>query len=162
MINRSIGLLLTVTAALACSAAGDRSTTTTEEDMVAVARLLSTVDRIQAEADLEEFLGLVSEDAVYMPPDEAAVVGRRAIAEWYRRFYDMVQMDVTHEPLEIDVFGDVIVHRGNARGTLTPKNGGEPLTFDNKYLMVLGKRADGSLEIWRAMFNSNGTVSGNQ
>ncbi|NIN71704.1 MAG: DUF4440 domain-containing protein [Gemmatimonadetes bacterium] len=155
MINRTIGLLLTVGAALACSAAGDRGTTTTEDDMIAVARLLATVDRIQAEADLDEFLGIISEDAVYMPPDEAPVVGRRAIAEWYRNFYEIIQMDVTHEPLEVDVFGAVIIHRGNAHGTLTPKNGGEPIPFDNKYLMVFKKQPDGSLEIWRAMFNSN-------
>lgn len=155
MIKRSVGLLLAAGAALACSAAGDQGTTTTADDMIAVARLLATVDRIQAEADLDGFLGLVSEDAVYMPPDEAAVVGRRAIAEWYREFYDTIQMDVTHEPLEIDVFGAVIIHRGNARGTLTPKNGGEPIPFDNKYLMVIKKQPDGSLKIWRAMFNSN-------
>lgn len=155
MINRCAGMFLAATALLACSAAGDRGTTTTEADMVAVARLMATLDRIQAEANLEEFLGLVPDDAVFMPPDEPALIGRRAIGEWYRSLYEVVQIDITHEPLEVDVFGDMVIHRGNARGTMTPKSGGEPIPFDNKYLMVLEKRPDGSLQLWRAVFNSN-------
>ncbi|MGD2215484.1 MAG: hypothetical protein PVJ64_01955 [Gemmatimonadales bacterium] len=90
-----------------------------------------------------------------MPPDEPAIVGRRAIAEWYRNLYDVMQFDMTHEPLDVDVFGELIIHRGNARRTMTPKNGGEPIPFDNKYLMVLEQQPDGSLQIWRAMFHSN-------
>jgi ketosteroid isomerase-like protein len=142
-------------AALACSAAGDRGATTTEGDMIAVARLMATLDRIQAETDIEEFLEFVPDDAVFMPPNEPAIVGRRAIGEWYQNLYDVLQFEITHEPLEVDVFGEVVIHRGNARGTMTPKNGGEPIPFDNKYLMVLRKRSDGSLQIWRAVFNSN-------
>jgi ketosteroid isomerase-like protein len=150
-----MGALLTACAAISCSAAGDRGATTTEGDMIAVARLMATLDRIQAEADLEELLRLVPDDAVYMPPDEPAIVGRRAIADWYRNLYDALQIDITHEPLEIDVFGDMIIHRGNARGTLTPRSSGESIPFDNKYLMVLIKRPEGSLQIWRAVFNRN-------
>ncbi len=155
MINRFVGALLMATAGLACSSSGDRGAATTEGDMIAVARLMVTLDRIQAEADLEEFLGLVPDDAVFMPPDEPAIVGRRAIGEWYQSLYDALRIDITHEPLEVDVFGDMIVHRGNARGTMTPRSGGEPIPFDNKYLMVLEKRPDGSLQVWRAVFNSN-------
>jgi ketosteroid isomerase-like protein len=154
-VRRVAGLLIAVAAAIGCSAPADRGATTTEGDMIAVARLLATLDRIQAEADLQEFLPLLRDDAVFMPPDEPAVVGRQAIGEWYRNLYDAGQIDITHEPLEIDAFADVIICRGNARGTLTPKNGGEPIPFDNKFLMVLEKRPDGSLQIWRAMFNSN-------
>ncbi|MGD2153140.1 MAG: nuclear transport factor 2 family protein [Gemmatimonadales bacterium] len=160
--NRCLAALLTLSAVLACSAPGDRAATTTEDDMIAVARLMATLDRIQAEADLEEFLALLPEDAVFMPPDEPAIVGRRAIAEWYRNVYDILQFDITHEPLEVDTFGDMIIQRGNARGTMTPKAGGEPIPFDNKYLMVLERGTDGSLQIWRAIFNSNGTVGGGQ
>lgn len=124
--------------------------------MIAVARLMATFDRIHAEADLEEFVAFIADDAVFMPPDEPAIVGRQAIAEWYGRLYDRVRLDMVHEPLEVDAFGDVIIHRGNARGIMIPRDDGrEPIPVDNKYLMVLKKGSDGSLEIWRAVFNAN-------
>jgi len=154
MRNRIVGALLSGAAGLACSGAGSGSATT-EDDIVAVARLMVTLDRIQAEEDLEAFLQLVSDDAVYMPPNEPAVVGKRAIGDWYSTFYGLCDMEITHEPLEVDVAGDYIIHRGNARGTMTPADGGSTLSFENKYLMVIKKRPDGSLQVWRAIFNSN-------
>ncbi len=141
--------------------------------MVAVSRMLVTFDRLAAEADLAGFLDYILDDAVLMPPDGPgfldyilddavlmppdgpAIVGKRLIASWYSDLYDQFVLDMTHEPLETDVFGDIIIHRGNARGTMTPKTGAEPIAFDNKYLFVLRKGSDGSLKIWRAMFNSN-------
>ncbi|UCC72513.1 MAG: nuclear transport factor 2 family protein [Gemmatimonadota bacterium] len=150
-----LSTVLAVTAGLACSQAAEHEAGTTEDDMVAVARLMVTLDRVAGEGDLEGFLEVVPDDAVYMPPNEPAIGGKRAIAEWYRALYGQFQIDITHEPLEVDVFSNIIIHRGNARGTMTPKSGGDPIAFDNKYLMVLEKRPDGSLLVWRAVFNSN-------
>lgn len=123
--------------------------------MVAVSRMLVTFDRLAAEADLASFLDYILDDAVFMPPDGPAIVGKRLIASWYGDLYDKFIVEMTHEPLETDVFGDIIIHRGNARGTMTPRTGAEPIAFDNKYLFVLRKQSDGSLKIWRAIFNSN-------
>jgi ketosteroid isomerase-like protein len=150
-----LAILILSTFAAACSSGGQRAWSTTEEDMVAVSRMLVTFDRLAAEADLAGFLDYILDDAVLMPPDGPAIVGKRLIASWYSDLYDQFVLDMTHEPLETDVFGDIIIHRGNARGTMTPKTGAEPIAFDNKYLFVLRKGSDGSLKIWRAMFNSN-------
>lgn len=127
---------------------------------MAVSRLLVTLDRLWAEGNLEGLLEYVSEDAVLMPPDEAALTGRRRIGAWQRAFYADFSVELSHEPLETDVFGDMIVHRGKVRGTLLPKSGAAPRTFDDKYLLVIRKRPDGSLKIWRAIFNSNPTDGG--
>jgi ketosteroid isomerase-like protein len=128
--------------------------------MVAVSRMLVTFDRLAAEADLTSFLDYILDDAVLMPPDEPAIVGKRLIASWYGGLYGQFFVEITHEPLETDVFGDIIIHRGNARGTMTPRTGAEPVEFDNKYLFVLRKQTDGSLKVWRAIFNSNQLPSG--
>jgi ketosteroid isomerase-like protein len=150
-----LAILIISTLAAACSSGDQRAASTTEEDTVAVSRMLVTFDRLAAEADLAGFLDYILDDAVLMPPDGPAIVGKRLIASWYSDLYDQFVLDMTHEPLETDVFGDIIIHRGNARGTMTPKTGAEPIAFDNKYLFVLRKGSDGSLKIWRAMFNSN-------
>ncbi|MGD8867257.1 MAG: nuclear transport factor 2 family protein [Gemmatimonadales bacterium] len=123
--------------------------------MVAVSRMLVTLDRLTADGDLEGLLEYFSEDAVMMPPDEAALIGTRQIGDWHRELLDNFDVDVSHEPLETDVLGDAIIHRGNVRGTLQPKTGGAPLAFDDKYLFVIRKSPDGSLKIWRAIANAN-------
>lgn len=139
---------------LACATAGERSGTS-PDDMVAVARLMVTLDRVISEEDLPELIDLVADDAVYMLPDAPAVVGVRAIGEYYREFFQRYDIEVRHEPLEIDDAGDFIIHRGNVTGTVTSAADGQSVTFSDKYLFVIKKQPDGSLLVWRAVFNSN-------
>jgi len=141
--------------AITCSQAAQKPTTTTADDMTAVARMVSSFDTFAADADIESFLVYVTDDAVMMPPGEPAVVGKSAIREWYTAFYNIFSNDMTHESLEVDAFGDIIIARGNATGALTPKAGGEPIPFNNKYLFVIKRQDDGSLQVWRAAFNEN-------
>lgn len=156
MKNSSIlATLAAVVIVVTCSRIGEEAVSTTQDDMVAVSRMTVSLDRIAAEADLEAFLEYVSEDAVYMPPDEPAIVGKQAIRNWYANHYEHFTVDLQHEPLETDVFGDIIIHRGNALFSMTPRAGGESMSAYNKYLFVIKKQPDGSLKIWRAIFNSN-------
>jgi len=141
--------------AITCSQATEEPAKTTADDMVAVARMVSSLDTFAADADIESFLAYVADDAVMLPPGEPAVVGKSAIRDWYTVFYANFTMDMTHESLEVDAFGDIIINRGNATGTMTSKAGGEPIPFDNKYLFVLKRQDDGSLQVWRAAFNEN-------
>lgn len=138
----------------ACTSANGPASTT-QEDMVAVSRMLVTLDRLAADGDLAGFLAHVSDDAVFMLPDEPAIIGKTQIGARYGALYEGFHLEMSHEPLETDVFGRIIIHRGNARGTLQPKTGAAPTPFDNKYLFVIRKDADGSLKIWRAIFNAN-------
>jgi uncharacterized protein (TIGR02246 family) len=141
--------------AVTCSQAEDEDTTTTADDMVAVARMVSSFDTFAANEDIESFLAYVADDAVMLPPGEPAIVGKGAIRDWYTVFYANFSNDMTHESLEVDAFRDIIVARGNATGALTPKAGGEPMPFDNKYLFILKRQEDGKLQVWRAAFNEN-------
>jgi ketosteroid isomerase-like protein len=138
--------------ATACSTAADE-TTTSADDMIAVARLMVTFDRVISEEDTEGLLALIADDAVRMSPDQAAVVGKRASGAHYRELFDRYDIEVVHEPLEIDAAGDLIIHRGNVTGTMTPRAGGEPIQLNDKYLYVIKRQADGSLLVWREMFN---------
>lgn len=128
--------------------------------MIAVSRMLVTLDRLAADGDMEAFLEYFSEDAVMMPPDEVALIGIRQIGDWHRALLDRFEVDVSHEPLETDVFDEVIIHRGNVRGTLRPKTGAAPVALNDKYLFVIRKSPDGSLKIWRAIANANPPVGG--
>lgn len=90
-----------------------------------------------------------------LAPDQPAVVGKEAVREYYRAFYGAFTIEMRHEPVETHAVGDLVVNRGDGHGTVTPKAGGQPMPFNNKYLMVFRRQADGSLKVWRAAFNSN-------
>ncbi|KPK58130.1 MAG: hypothetical protein AMS21_10820 [Gemmatimonas sp. SG8_38_2] len=150
-----LAILAAAAIAITCSQAAQKSATTTADDMTAVARMVSSIDTYAADADIEGFLTYVADDAVMLPPGEPAVVGKNAIREWYTVFYENFNNDMTHESLEVDAFGDIIIARGNATGAVTPKAGGAPIPFNNKYLFVIKRQADGSLQVWRAAFNEN-------
>jgi ketosteroid isomerase-like protein len=147
--------ILLAAACYGCSPCGE-PTRTSPDDMVAVARLMVTLDRVMSEEDLETFAALVAEDAVYMLPTTAAIVGQRAIIDHYRQLFDRSDIEITHEPLEIDVAGDFIIHRGNALGTRTLRPAGSPVPFSDKYLFVIKRQPDGSLLVWRAIFTNGG------
>ncbi len=126
--------------------------------MVAVSRFLVTLDRLAAEGEPAELIELVADDAVILPPGEPALVGKRAIAERYRRLRNRFQLEITHEVLEVDRFGDVILSRGKIRGALAPDSD-PPIPLDGKYLLVLRRDGDGSLRLWRYMINAEDSTA---
>ncbi len=128
---------------------------TARDDKAAVSRMLADLDRVAAEADLDGFLDHVADDAVFLPPDRPAVIGKAAIREAYADLFRRFRLDVRHDARETDAFGGLIIQRGDVSGTMTPRAGGAAIPFNDKYLFVIRRQPDGSLRIWRAISNSN-------
>lgn len=108
-----------------------------------------------AEANVDGFLELLQDDVVFLPPGENPIEGKVAVGEYYATLFSMFDVQLTHIPGPVDLIGNAVIHSGNARGTMSPKAGGEPISFYNKYLFVMRIQHDGSLVYWRAMFNAN-------
>jgi ketosteroid isomerase-like protein len=132
---------------------------TAAADEEAVRTLVVEFDRCAREKDLEKFLSHSVEDVIALAPGEPAVVGKKALRTWYKGFYAAFDVAMVHRPIETTSFGGVVIARGNAVGTIRSVSGGEPIPVDNKYLFVLKRQADGSLKVWRAMFNANGPAT---
>jgi ketosteroid isomerase-like protein len=122
--------------------------------------MVAEFDRCARESDLEAFLSYSMDDVVWMPPSEPVVVGKQAVREWYANFYGTFDIEMTHEVLETHTFGDVVIARGNASETLTPKAGGSSMSLGAKFLLVFRRQPDGSLKVWRAIANSNAPPPG--
>ena len=123
-------------------------------DVDAVGRLSAEIDRCLREKDLAAFAALWTEDIVLLNPDQPPIVGRSAVKESYRTFLDAFDYVGRHQPLETHTVGDLVIHRGVARGTLTPTGGGNALPINMKYLWLLRRQPDGSLREWRVMINA--------
>ena len=139
----------------ACTAPSPELQPAAEADVSAVSRLVAEIDRCAREKDLDAFVALSTDDVVSLAPDQPPVVGRDAVRESYRAFYAAFDITMRHRPLETHSIGGLVVHRGIAQGTLTPTGGGASVPFNNKYLFLLQRQTDGSLRVWRAMFNAN-------
>ena len=121
----------------------------------AVLEMLATIDASVREGDIEKSLKYVAEDIVHMPPDQPSLLGKEALRSWQQEFFGGFSVDMSHKPEETTECGEVVIHRGTVTGTLKPKGTGDSILLNNKYLFVLRKEPDGTLKIWRAIFNSN-------
>jgi uncharacterized protein (TIGR02246 family) len=152
---RSSTPLALLASVLACTQTESQRDLSVEEAEVAVQEMLVKQDSAANAADLDGFLSLVRDDAVFLPPGEAPLDGKEAIRTWYTNLFDNFVVEIVHHPGPVEPVGSLVIHRGSASGTLTPRAGGDPTSFDNKYLFVLRREPDGSLRHWRVMFNAN-------
>jgi len=151
---RLTGAVVTLLLA-ACARPAPQLAAASDADVAAVARAVATFDSCARTGALDVFMGYVADSVVSLMPDQPATVGKEAVREFYRNFYGIFNIEMRHAPVETYAIGDLVVSRGDASGTLTPKAGGPPMPFNNKYLMLFRRQADGSLKVWRVAANTN-------
>lgn len=106
--------------------------------------------------DAERWIALWTEDGVQMPPGAPAVSGKENIVSGLRgalEVFSFSDMQINNE--EVQVVDDWAYARGTYTVTYVPKNGGDPIFIDGKYLSIFQKQPDGSWKLHRDIFNSN-------
>lgn len=97
--------------------------------------------------------GMYGENAVFMPPNQAAVQGRANIQTWMAAFPKMQQ--ITAQPQDIGGHGDVAYVRGTYTLTLAPQGDAPAMKDNGKYLEVHRKQPNGSWTVVADIFNSD-------
>ena len=105
--------------------------------------------------DLDRWLLLWTEDGVQMPPDEPPAIGTDRIRDRNQGFLDLFEFDISITNEELETAGDWAYARGVFQATLTPKQEGDTVEVDGKFMTILRRQPDGSLKIHRDIFNSN-------
>jgi uncharacterized protein (TIGR02246 family) len=112
--------------------------------------------RVSEAGDATAYSTYITDDALFLGPDQPPVVGKAAIQPWVAGFFADWQFSFPQwTEDEVIVAGDVAIHRYSGVATLTPRNGGAPVIADRKYMDVLRKEADGQWRVARHMFNLN-------
>ena len=104
--------------------------------------------------DAEALTSLYDENAVLMPKEEEPVIGKAAIAEYYRRLVadpHFVPFTATLESNSFHLVGDIAIDTADFDGELT--RDGKRIRFHGKTLLVWKKQKDGSWKIFRYMFD---------
>ena len=98
---------------------------------------------------------LFAEDAVSLPDHHAAVEGRAAIESYMRDTFGQYTANISVTPGETEVAGDIGHEHGSFTVTMTPKTGGQAMTQNGKYLVVLKRGSDGRWLIHHDVDNTN-------
>ncbi|HEY6050617.1 MAG TPA: nuclear transport factor 2 family protein [Thermoanaerobaculia bacterium] len=105
--------------------------------------------------DAPAIADLYTEDAMEMPPNAAAVKGRAALSEYYKKQMAEAKFSAfTLKHVETRAAGDVGYDVGTYSQTLTPAGAPAPVNDTGKYI-VLVKKAGGKWRVAYVVYNSD-------
>ncbi len=150
---KSFLAIISLALAASCDRAPEDRAASLKADVAAIRTLHAQWIAAEASGDLESFMALWSDDGVIMPPNAPTLIGKEAIREFARDFYNQFTVTVETAIDEIVVAGDwAHVRWTTIAGTATPKDGGIPMTHSGKALWILKRQADGdwklACDIW--------------
>ena len=122
-----------------------------EADIAALEQIAVEWNAAYAAEDIDKLVSFFAEDAVRVPANEPALMGKDAIRAWFQRQLDEFVVEGESTLVDIRVSGDQAYFRGTWVGVNTPKAGGEPRALNGNFVSVLERHADGS---WKTIFNS--------
>ena len=130
-------------------------TATTAQDKTEAPNLLPAFEKAFANNDADGLAALYFEEAVLLPPNEPAVVGRAEIRKWYQKLFSTGVSHFKMESRTVLYEGPVGYERG-AYSVRVPSAGrnGEARTDTRKYVWTLRRSPTGWL-IDSHMFNSD-------
>jgi uncharacterized protein (TIGR02246 family) len=140
---------------LACSRRNDGTWSAEPDpaDLQAIRHLRD--DFVQAEngRDVKRLTDLFTEDAVYVPADDATCEGRREIADYLRDLLSQGPATLKFEVLETRIHGNWAFERIDATLTTVDTGTGEPGEEWDRYFWILERQKDGSWKISRLITN---------
>ncbi len=107
------------------------------------------------DGDLDSFIDLFTDDAIWMPPGGLPVVGKEALRAWVSWAEDVTWEHFSTSTEEVVVAGDWAFARLAATMVMTPQAGEEATPSYLKGLQILQRQTDGSWRIARYIWNGN-------
>lgn len=102
--------------------------------------------------DIDRLLSNYADDAVRIPPNEPALIGKDVIRANYKLSFDQFTGENDSVVVDVKVSGDLAFVRGTWTEISTPKAGGESLNLNGSWVAINQKQPDGSwktiCEIW--------------
>ena len=139
----------------ACSPAGEPRGLATAADVAAINRVHDEYFSAMNVGDAAGYVACLTEDVVFMSPNEPATIGKEANRARIQTTFDQTTFEMTSSLEEVVVFGNWAFGRNTASGTATPKAGGESREIGNKGILIFQRQPDGSWQIARRIRNSN-------
>jgi uncharacterized protein (TIGR02246 family) len=124
-----------------------------DDDLRAIAALRAAWTNAVATRNPDALLELLTDDYEVWPQGAAALIGPAAASAAMRGAIERFDIVQSFEPLETVVAGEWAFERGIERMTLTPRDGGEKRTIEQRTFLVERKGSDGKWRFARGMTN---------
>ncbi len=102
--------------------------------------------------DIDRLLSLYTDDAVKIPPNKPALIGKEEIRSNFQQNFDRSTNENDSVVVDVKIGGDLAFVRGTWKAIQTPKAGGESLNFNGNFVVINQKQPDGSwkkiCDIW--------------
>jgi uncharacterized protein (TIGR02246 family) len=105
--------------------------------------------------DLDGWMNLWADDGIQMPPNAPPVIGKNQIRAKIQETLDRFTFDITISNAEVRATDGWAFARGTYKATLTPRQNGQVVHIDGKYMTILQRESNGAWKIFRDIFNSN-------
>jgi uncharacterized protein (TIGR02246 family) len=99
--------------------------------------------------DVDRYAALLTRDAVWIPPGQPAVEGRKAIREWLEPLFREYRYDFALKGSRVQMAGDWAVERGVFDSSLQRRVGGEPQRQTGTYIVLWRQDEGGEWRIER-------------
>ena len=100
--------------------------------------------------DVDGLMELYAEDAVIQSAGQPPVCGAPAIRRFWSELFQHHHVRLAPQVVDEVGLGEVVVVRGTASGTLTPRQGdAPPVRVEVWFLQVYRRGRDGRLRFWR-------------
>ena len=102
------------------------------------------IDVVNA-GDVDEYANLLVEDAVWIPPGQDPIIGRRAFREWVAPFLEEFSYEFAITDERIRVAGDWAIEKARFTSEMIPYRGGKPMKHMGTFTVLWNRGSD---EIW--------------
>jgi ketosteroid isomerase-like protein len=102
---------------------------------------------------------MLTDDAVYLPPNEPAIVGKEALRPWIEGYFQAYRTHWEKETLEVIATGDWAIEYAAERSKDIPVGDGDALEDVGKGIVIYRRQADGSWKVARDIWNSDGSAT---
>lgn len=126
---------------------------TPSNDTSLIDQLLTTFTAAFTADDANEIGALITDDAVFMPPNEAEYIGKANVVARYAAQFAAADATLETTLIETKVDGSTAYLRFNYLRMDVPRTGGPAVVTYGRDVMILQKQGDGSWKIWRDIWN---------
>lgn len=110
---------------------------------------------VMSVGDIDAWLSILADDAVYMPPNSESREGEN-LRGWLGDFLRSSSIEwLEYVDGHTGVSGDLAFHDYFYEWRVTPKKGGDTIAGRGKGIQILWRQPDGSWKIVRNIWNSN-------
>ena len=126
-----------------------------EADVAAIKAWYERYVAINNAGDFDSFGTSWTEDVVWLPPDAPVVIGKEAILDYARPFFELysIHQEITVE--EIKVSGRIAFARSSNSEKYSPKGEGGAIETKFKAIFIFQRKNDGTWISSHAIWNSN-------